>query len=229
MQGPRKCGRAPVKEAPGHGLYITRLKSLDNVRVSLFAAGMAEYLLAAQQSALPPAEGKLLVGRLDSDGLGVHWERRAVPPVICVTPTDRRDWTVRIHEHVASAIQAEIARWPGVETGGVIMGRVSAARRTFQVVDVLPAPVGSVRTATRFKLCTDGLSTAIRDYVERSGGTLSCLGTWHSHLSPSGPSSTDRQTAVAMDVARVSPALLLIRAPDRFHAAMGRPSGSNGK
>lgn len=200
---------------------------MSDARVSLFTAGMAEYLLTAQQSAVHQAEGELLVGRLASDRLGVHWERRAVPPVIRVTPTDRRDWTVRIHEHAASKIEAEIARCPGVETGGVIMGRISEARRTFQVVDVLPAPKDSLRTATAFTLGTAGLSKAIRDYFEQSGGTLGCIGTWHSHLSPSGPSSMDRLTAAAMNVARVSPVLVLIRAPDAFHAATGLPTASD--
>ncbi|PWG61186.1 Mov34/MPN/PAD-1 family protein [Spiribacter halobius] len=213
-----------VRVGQGCGSLTMRM---SDARISLFAAGMAEYLLAAQRRDQQATVGELLAGRLDSGAMGVNWERRTIPPVTVIAPKDHRDWQVRIHGNAVKEIAAETARYPEVETGGVIMGRVSETRKTFHVVDVLPAPPDSIRSPTEFILGTGNLCRAITEYVEGSALGLSCLGTWHSHLNQSGPSLTDERTAEALQIARSAPALLLIRATDRFHAAMGHSDQVN--
>jgi hypothetical protein len=101
-----------------------------------------------------------------------------------------------------------------------LMGRISEAARSFYVTDVLPAPDDSERTAGGFVLGTRGARAAIADHAESCGYSLFCLGTWHSHLMTSGPSSTDRATAAAVALARLAPSVLVIHTPSGFRALL---------
>lgn len=74
----------------------------------------------------------------------------------------------------------------------------------------------SRRLAGEFVLGTGGVRTAIRTYTDRAGGTLYCLGTWHSHLAVSGPSGIDHATATTVALARLAPSVLLIRTPGGY-------------
>ena len=78
---------------------------------------------------------------------------------------------------------------------------------------------------TEFVLGTKGLSTQMSTYSESVGGSLYCLGTWHSHLSADGPSSTDRATAKAIDLSRLCPSVLLISTPVGFQALLADEVG----
>jgi hypothetical protein len=81
-------------------------------------------------------------------------------------------------------------------------------------------PEDSARSAHEFVLGTSGARKSIADYAESAGYSLFCLGTWHSHLAVSGPSSTDRTTAAAVAVARLAPSILLIHTPAGFKALL---------
>jgi hypothetical protein len=120
---------------------------------------------------------------------------------------------VRLSARAASKIDDEVARWPAVETGGILMGRMSEAARAFYITDILPAPEDSERSASEFWLGTRGARREISDYAEACGYSLFCLGTWHSHLAPSGPSAIDRSTAATVALARLAPSVLLIHTP----------------
>jgi len=99
-----------------------------------------------------------------------------------------------------------------------LLGKLSEFSQTFNVVDTLPAPPDSIRSASEFVLGTEGVTQSLTDYGRRSGWTLYCLGTWHSHLAASGPSGLDRKTARSVAVARLTPSLLLIKTPKGFRA-----------
>ena len=90
----------------------------------------------------------------------------------------------------------------------------------FRIVDVLPAPPDSRRSAGEFVLGTGGVRTAIRSYTDRAGGTLYCLGTWHSHLAVSGPSGLDHATATTVALARLAPSVLLIHTPEGWRGVL---------
>ena len=47
--------------------------TMSDGRLSLFAAGMSEYLLSKQSDGLPCAGGEILIGRLSADGIGLEW------------------------------------------------------------------------------------------------------------------------------------------------------------
>ena len=210
---------AMSRQSIGQGCGSLTMTMSDG-RLSLFAAGMSEYLLAKQRDGLPNTDGEVLIGQLSADGIGLEWCVHQVSPVTVVNTINGGNWHVHIHPGAGAKIKKERIRYPKVETGGVLMGRLSEASQIINVVDVLDAPEDSIRSATEFVLGTKGLSSRMRAYSESVDGSLYCLGTWHSHLSVSGPSSTDRATAKAIDLSRLCPSILLISTPVGFQALL---------
>lgn len=204
---------------------------ISDARVSLFAAAMAEDLAALYRADLPERHGRVLLGVVEEDGRGMYWEAREVPAVVVVKPVNGSSWRIRISAKADRKIHEDVEAWPGVETGGILVGRYSEAARAFYVVDVLPAPEDSVRSPGGFVLGTVGVREELRRYRERAGDTLYCLGTWHSHLRPSQPSGQDHATAESMALARLTPSALLIRTPAGYTAVLAvriEPTGGDG-
>lgn len=212
------------RRSTGHGCGSLTMAMSDG-RVSLFAAGMSEYLLAGQREGLPEGGGEVLIGRLSENGLGVEWERWQIPPVTVVQTGNGDAWRAHIHARALSKMQEETERWPEVETGGVLVGRLSEMARVAHVVDVIEAPEDSRRASDEFVLGTQGLRQRLRAYSERVDWSLYCLGTWHSHLCPGGPSDIDRTTARAVSLARLMPSIFLITTPTGLHALTADASG----
>ena len=200
---------------------------VSDAKVSMYAAGLSEYLLSGQEGELPTG-GELVIGRLQEGGLGVTWERIQVEPVTVVTTENGAPWTIRINQRAADKISREVALHPMTETGGVLLGRQEETAQSFHIVDVLPAPEDSVRTPTEFTLGVRGLRKTLNDYLSSTNVTLYCLGTWHSHLSPSGPSAIDKDTAQAMGLARLSPSVLLIHTPNGYRAVLADQTSEAG-
>ena len=218
-------GEAMARQGTGHGCGSLTMTMSDG-RLSLFAAGMAEYLLGRQEKGLPDKGGEIVVGRIFDDGLGVAWRTEQIPPVTVVEAKTGSPWRVHLHQRALSKMQAEAGRRPDVETGGVLMGRLSEVSRVAHVVDVLDAPEDSRRSAGEFVLGTKGLRRRLEDYSTAVGWSLYCLGTWHSHLSPGGPSPTDRSTARAVSLARLAPSIFVIMTPTGLEAFSGEASDS---
>ena len=218
---------AMARQAVGHGCGSLTMTMSDG-RLSLFAAGMSEYLLGRLENGLPDEGGEVLIGRLSDDGLGVRWQAEQVSPVTVVQTKDGSGWRVHLHQRALMKMQAEFERWPDVETGGVLMGRLSEVSRVAHVVDVVEAPEDSERSAGEFILGTRGLQPRLKNYSAAVGWSLYCLGTWHSHLSPGGPSPTDQATAKAVSLARIAPSIFLIMAPTGIEAFTGDASDASG-
>lgn len=176
-------------------------------RLATFAAGLSRTVLRRLASEAEPATGSIHLGRVLEDGLSQSWTSVDVEPWTVVTGDAA---SVRISPSVDAEIRAVIAARPGVETGGVIVGRYSQVGDTFQVVDLLPAPPDSLFTAERFVLGVEGLRQSVRRLLEDSGGSLYVLGTWHNHLVPSGPSALDVATAARLALRQSFPVLMLI-------------------
>jgi len=205
------------RQVTGQGCGSLTMTMSDG-RISLFGAGMSEHLLLRQQEGLPKACGEVLIGRLCEDGLGLAWCAHRIPPTIVVPTANGETWCVHVHPRALSKMQEDISRWPNVETGGVLMGRLSEVARVAHVVDVIEAPEDSRRKSGEFVLGTTGLRQQMQEYSETVDWSLYCLGTWHSHLSPSGPSDKDRATAKAVALARLTPSIFLIVTPTDLHA-----------
>lgn len=187
--------------------------TMPDDRLATFAAGLGRTVLQRLTAETEPAAGTIHLGRVLDDGLSQSW-----------TQVDSAPWTVvggdavsvRISPRVDAEIRATIAARPGVETGGVIVGRYSQIGETFQVVDLLPAPPDSVFSAERFVLGVEGLRQSVRRLLEDGGGSLYVLGTWHNHLVPSGPSALDAATATRLALRQFFPVLMLIAHPEGY-------------
>jgi hypothetical protein len=186
---------------------------MSDARLSALTAPMAEHLERALGQTVPSSYGELLIGLTPEDGLGQRWLRRRVPPFIEVGDGKLR---VRISASVHERIAMEVAAKPGKETGGVIIGRWSDVTESFHVVDLLPAPPDSKFSPHRFTLGTQGLTEALRDVHDRTGGALYALGTWHNHLVVSDASWLDANTAAILALHQFFPALLLIHVPGGY-------------
>ena len=207
------------RQGTGQGCGSLTMTMSDG-RLSLYAAGMSEHLLTRMQVGLPDEEGEIRIGELSENGLGVSWKEWQIPKVTVVQTRNGGAWRVHIHSRAISKMKQEAAGWPDVETGGILMGRLSEVSRVAHVVDVVPAPEDSIRSSNEFVLGTKGLRQRLREYSESVDWSLYCLGTWHSHLSPGGPSATDRMTARTVSLARLTPSIFLILAPTGFHALL---------
>ena len=192
---------------------------MTDMRLSAMTAGLTEQLLQELQA--PAGEGCIIVATTAADSPDTHWFRQSVAPFAVVDVQGADGWTLRITQRVLEEIYAEVARWPDVETGGLMIGTCSARLRTVTVVDLLPAPPDSKRSASRFVLGTEGLKAAIKARHGESGATLFDVGTWHSHRADEGPSALDRRTAAELAAERPPPSALLIVTPARLFGLMG--------
>ena len=118
------CDESVVRRHTGQGCGSMTM-TLSDGRLSLFAAGAAEYLLRRQREGLPQAGGEILIGRLCDDDLGVIWQWRQIEALTEVRAVNGTRWRVRIHPRALARMNDEASRWPNDETGGVLMGRIS--------------------------------------------------------------------------------------------------------
>ncbi len=220
-------GNAPRRQVIGEGCGSATM-AMSDARISMMAAPIAESLAALQRIGLPARHGRITLGIVAEDGMSQSWREHEVAPWVPVAVSGAPSWRVRIADQAHRKIVDDVAQWPTVETGGILVGRFSEVAQTFYVVDVFPAPEDSRRSAAEFVLGTVGVRPALNAYSESSNYSLYCLGTWHSHLSASGPSSKDRATAKAVALARLMPSVLLIHTPAGYRALLAEPSIAKG-
>lgn len=206
----------PTRVPIGIGCDSVTLVMTD-ARVSMHAAAAAQRLIEWMVEGLPD-EGVLHLGLLDGDGLSIVWSRMTLGPTHAVPAENDSTWTVRVLDRAHQRILDDIGRWPRVETGGVIVGRVSPVRRLIHVTDVIDAPSDSRRSAGSFVLGTDGLADKVRAYEAAGAGALWCLGTWHSHLAEQGGSPRDYATASELEGRGRKAVVVLIRRPTGYSA-----------
>jgi ThiF family protein/JAB domain-containing protein similar to deubiquitination enzymes len=191
---------------------------MTDMRLSAMTAALTEEFVERTQS--DKDDGCIVIGCRAQDTSDTAWTRQDVPPFKVVEIEGPEGWTVRVSDRVLAQIWAEVARYPTVETGGVLIGTCSARLKAVMAVDLIDAPPDSVRSATRFVLGTSGLKAAIKARHHASGSSLFDVGTWHSHLADHGPSALDRSTAKQLAAERPPPSVLLIAAPTRLYALM---------
>lgn len=199
----------------GEGCGSVTLPVTD-ANISLFAAGMAELLRQKLSTNTIPSFGEIHIGKIDQNGLGISWSMSEVPPIVVVEPDNETAWQVRLHPRAEKKISKELQRWTDVETGGILIGRTSDACEIINIVDVLPAPADSTRSANEFVLGIEGVKTALDEVMKKTNGSLYCVGTWHSHLSSTGPSKLDMETASVIAESRSVPSVLLIHTPSNY-------------
>lgn len=164
--------------------------------------------------------GQVAIGVTDRTGLSTSWRLMEVPAFHRVN-VEGGNWTLDISDDVVRRIRDDIAAYPAVETGGLLIGTCNSRLRAITVVDLLPAPEDSTRSAGEFLLGTKGLRKMVSHRFRDSGGSLFDVGTWHSHLADQGASALDWKTAKSLAEERPPPAVLLICTPNRFLAITG--------
>lgn len=192
---------------------------IPDSKISLWAASIAQGITALRSQGLPENTGRILLGKLADDRMGLSWISIDVPPVHII-PIDDVPWTIRLSERAHQKILEECAAYSDVETGGILVGRISDTMRAFLVTNVLAAPPDSKRSPNNFTLGVEGVHAQLKLYAESCHSALYPLGTWHSHLSDSGPSLQDKQTAAVIGSARPAPSVLLIKTPLRYRAIL---------
>ena len=155
------------RQATGQGCGSMTMTMSDG-RLSLFAAGAAEYLLAKQVEGLPEDGGEVLIGRLSEGGVGVDWRGFNIPSMTELRMTSGSGWHVHMHPRALSKIQEEASRWSTVETGGVVMGRLSEVSRVAHVVDVLDPSGGQCPVEGRIRTRHKGIAATYRRVLEGS-------------------------------------------------------------
>ncbi|NYE63155.1 hypothetical protein FHW58_004383 [Duganella sp. 1224] len=192
---------------------------MPDTRISLIAASVGQALLGMHTAGLPDC-GKISLGIIDGDGMSVQWSHSSIGATQIINPDQADGWNIRILAPAHLKIIEDVQRFPTVETGGIIVGRVSPAGREILITDVLPAPRDSVRSPAQFVLGTDGRDSMVNAFAESAGGILVCLGTWHSHLEDVGPSQMDRETADALLMQMQRLTVLLIHRPNGYSAVV---------
>lgn len=168
-----------------------------------------------------PALASMCFGFSDASGIGVTWREVTFGSTQVLRCSLESGWTVRVPEWVVQAIDAEVSRWPGIETGGALIGHMNEATRTIVIGGVVDAPSDSERTAARFVLGTEGLVPALSKAHEDSLGHLHFIGTWHSHPMGGGHSLIDRATLERLSsIAPSLPMVSLIWKPDGLVSAV---------
>lgn len=190
---------------------------MSDARISLIGAGIGQSLLKLQTDGLPDC-GKVSISLVDDDAMSVQWHHAEVGPTQVIDAQHSDGWIVRIMAPAHRKMSEDVLRYPTVETGGIIVGRVSTAAREILVTDILPAPDDSARSPAQFVLGINGRDALVNAYDATAGGVLWCLGTWHSHLEDVGPSPLDLQTADVLQLAMQRLTVLLIQRPGGYSA-----------
>ena len=213
--------RAPASEhesvvGVGVGCNSMTLPMTD-ANISLVAAGVGQAVLRLYRDGLPEG-GMLAVAEASEDKMSVDWQHETLGKTHIASVESSERWGVRVLDEAHRKTSADVAIHPDVETGGVIVGRVSMPLREITIVDVLDAPPDSKRTASAFVLGTEGLAERVEAYNESGQHVLWCLGTWHSHLMSAGPSAVDAATAKTLEGTIAGAVVLLIHRPDGYSA-----------
>jgi Prokaryotic E2 family A len=201
----------------GQGCSSTTM-IISDADISVMAAAMTQKIMKMRQEDLPKETGEINLASMLGDGFGLSWQTYPVPPAHVATIDHAPSWTVRVLDRAHQKILDDCARYPDVETGGILIGRLFEALQAFIITDVLLAPVDSCRSREEFILGTADVTTQLAQYSATCNHTLYCLGTWHSHLSDSGPSDRDWETAQKVAEHQSQPLVLLIRTPNNYRA-----------
>jgi hypothetical protein len=217
-----QIGRQLVGQGCGSATMV-----ISDMRISLFAASMAQAINSMQREGLP-IDGKIWLGAISTDGMNLNWMEYTLAPTKIVKVDNADGWTLRILPRAQSKIAAECLHYPVVETGGIMTGFVSEVQRAVTIADVIPAPCDSIRSAEKFVLGVKGVNRILERYVELTGGSLYCVGTWHSHLLQQGPSPTDYATGELIADLNPFPLAMLVKTPSGFRGLVTNARGSDG-
>lgn len=137
-------------------------------------------------------------------------------------------WQIRIAATAAKEMSEQMRLHSPSETGGILVGRLAATRKTIYVTRLVPAPPDSRGTPWVFTRGTEQLPEALARVERRTGGLLTYVGEWHTH--PAGGSDlsdTDKTAVISLrsilDRAG-QPTLVTIVTPDEIRPHLFEPT-----
>ena len=98
--------------------------SMTDMRLSGMTAALTEELVELIQA--DDDAGCIVLGTKTEGSSNTVWTRRSVAPFEVVNIEGPQGWTTRISQRALTKIRTEVARYPTVETGGVLVGTCSA-------------------------------------------------------------------------------------------------------
>ena len=133
--------------------------------------------------------------------LGENGDSRATTQIIAPTVVLHTDsgWQIRIAARAADRMLDLMKQHSPSETGGILVGRIAAPRKTIYVTRLVPAPPDSRGTPWVFTRGREKLPEALDLVHRRTGGLLTYVGEWHSH--PMGGfdlSDTDKHAVISL-------------------------------
>jgi integrative and conjugative element protein (TIGR02256 family) len=137
-------------------------------------------------------------------------------------------WQIRIAAGAAETISALLRKHTPSETGGILVGRIAAPRKTIYVTRLVPAPPDSRGTPWVFTRGTEKLPEALDEIHRRTGGLLTYVGEWHTHpIGGSDLSDTDKGAVISLRsiLDHVGlPTLVTIVTPDEIRPHLFEPT-----
>jgi integrative and conjugative element protein (TIGR02256 family) len=193
--------------------------------VSFHAAATTRRLRPYLAKASPlREEGAVYVSFLGDDGESRASTRAYGPTVVLDAGAG---WEIRIAAAVAEQMCKLMRRHSPSETGGILVGRIGATKKTVYVTRLVPAPPDSRGTPYVFTRGTERLPEALDQVRRRTAGLLTYVGEWHTHpMGGSDLSDTDKQAVISLrsilDRAGL-PTLVTIVTPDGIHPHLFEP------
>lgn len=190
---------------------------MPDTRISIYAAGIAERARKFLEGSVSQS-AELWIGKLEANQIQVSWTSFELSRTKILSPKAENHWKIRILDQALDQISKEAVDYGEIETGGVLIGRISLTRRCITISRVIEAPPDSRRSESLFVLGTEGLRTKVKEIHEKSGGFLNYVGTWHSHPKGGQPSELDKRSLERMKKLRFgAPAASIIWSPVGFH------------
>jgi Prokaryotic E2 family A/ThiF family/Prokaryotic homologs of the JAB domain len=170
-------------------------------------------------------EGAVYRSFLDENGESQARTQTFSPTVLL---TSDAGWQIRIAAGPAQKMSELMGRHSPSETGGILVGRIAATRKTIYVTRLVPAPPDSRGTPWVFTRGTEQLPEALDLVRRRTGGLLTYVGEWHTHpMGGSDLSDTDKHAVISLRsiLDHVGlPTLVTIVTPDEIRPHLFEPS-----
>jgi proteasome lid subunit RPN8/RPN11 len=170
-------------------------------------------------------DGAIYRSFLGEDGDGKAWTQTYTPTVVVDADLG---WEIRIAAAAAEKMTRLLRQRSPSETGGILVGRISPAKKIIYVTRLVRAPADSRGTPYAFRRGTEQLPEALDQIQCRTGGLLSYVGEWHTHpMGGSDLSGTDKEAVISLrsilDRAGL-PTLVAIVTPDEIRPHLFEPT-----
>jgi integrative and conjugative element protein (TIGR02256 family) len=174
---------------------------------------------------LSRTDGAVYCSFLGDDGDGKAATQTFAPTVVLRADAE---WQIRIAAIAAEQMSDLVRRHSPSETGGILVGRIAATKKTIYVTRLVPAPPDSRGTPWIFTRGTEKLPEALDRVHRRTGGLLTYVGEWHTHpMGGSDLSDTDENAVISLRAILDHvglPTLVTIVTPDEIRPHLFEPT-----